>query len=329
MKRNEGVDLLRILAMCMVVMLHTMTASGILNEDPSSIYYKSGWFAEIMAFCAVNCYGLISGYAAGDGHNGLQKLKKTWLLALFYSISLTLVCFAITRTFAIKSLIKACFPVIFDQWWYFTAFFCMSLFAPYINKVFRDIDEKDCKRIFWAMILIFTVFSYRNTRMEVSGYSVLWIICLYVMGKCLKKGNLFRYEGKVLWLIVYAMLVCFTWFVKLNIPSVNIVTYTSPTILFCGISLLMAFKGIKLPNKLKNIVIGPAAQTNFSIYLIHAHPLIWVLINQVILNMTIVLKQETMFVFWLGMIGIVISICLLASIIDYCRIYILKVIKGR
>ncbi len=329
MNRNEGIDLLRILAMCMVVMLHTLTASGVLAEDVSSIYYKSGWFFEVMAFCAVNCYGLISGYVAGDKVNSLQKLKKTWLLALFYSVSLTFVYFALTKTFEIKALIKACFPVIFDQWWYFTAFFCMSLFAPYINKVFSDMEEKDCKRIFWAIVLIFTVFSIRNTRMVVSGYSVLWIVCLYVMGKCLKKGNIFKYQGKVLWLALYGALVALTWFAKINVSSINLVTYTSPTILFCGISLLMAFRGIKLPNRIKNIVIGPAAQTNFSIYLIHAHPLMWIVISQVILTMTTMLKNESLIVFWLGIFGIVVSICLLASIIDYCRIYILKIIKGR
>ena len=329
MNRNEGIDLLRILAMCMVVMLHTLTASGILAEEATSIYYKSGWFVEIIAFCAVNCYGLISGYVAGDNINSLRKLKKTWFLALFYSVSLTLVYFAVVKTFAIKSLIKAFFPVIFDQWWYFTAFFCMSLFAPYINKVFSDIEEKDCRRIFWAIILIFTVFSYRNTRMVVSAYSVLWIICLYVLGKCIKKGNIFKHEGKLLWLVLYGVLVCLTWFIKIYAPSINIVTYTSPTILFCGISLLLAFKGIKLPNKFKNIVTGPLAQTNFSIYLIHAHPLMWIIISQVILAIATMLKQGSIIVFWLGIIGIVISICLLASIIDYCRIYILKVIKGR
>lgn len=329
MNRNEGIDLLRILAMGMVVTLHTLTASGILSEEGNSLYYKSGWFVEIMAFCAVNCYGLISGYVAGDNINNLKNLKKIWTLAVFYSVSLTVFYFAITKTFSISVLAKSLFPVLFDQWWYFTAFFCMSLFAPYINKLFLEMSEKDCKRIFWSIIGIFTIFSYFNTRMIVGGYTVLWILCLYVLGKCLRKGKIFRNKRKIEWCILYFALVIITWIVKSNVTTVNLVEYTSPTVLFCAISLLMVFKEFKLPERIKHIVTGQAAQTNFSIYLIHAHPLIWGMISPLILSIATGLRQEGLIVFWLGIMSIVIIICLIASFVDYCRICFFKVVEGR
>ena len=61
--RKSGIELLRILSMCMVVILHTLVQGGILrNSSLFSMEYELGWLMEISCFCAVNCYALITGY---------------------------------------------------------------------------------------------------------------------------------------------------------------------------------------------------------------------------------------------------------------------------
>ena len=69
-KRNFGIDLLKITAIFMVVILHTNGHGGILFS-PSLTYtqenffysnYSIVWLIEYLAYCAVNCYALITGY---------------------------------------------------------------------------------------------------------------------------------------------------------------------------------------------------------------------------------------------------------------------------
>ena len=62
-QRNRGIDLLRMTAMWMVVILHILNKGGVLAAAaPLSAGQGTARLLETAAYCAVNCYGLISGY---------------------------------------------------------------------------------------------------------------------------------------------------------------------------------------------------------------------------------------------------------------------------
>ena len=56
-----GIELLRIIAMMMVVGLHYLNFGGILWSD-AIVNRRIAWGVESFLFVAVNCYVLISGY---------------------------------------------------------------------------------------------------------------------------------------------------------------------------------------------------------------------------------------------------------------------------
>ena len=60
-KRNYGIDALRLISMLGVVALHVLGRGGVL-ANAAGKKYAVCWFLECLAFCAVNCYGIISGY---------------------------------------------------------------------------------------------------------------------------------------------------------------------------------------------------------------------------------------------------------------------------
>ena len=67
MKRASDIDLFRIIATLLVIVLHVLGKGGILNNAaPDSAAYWTAWFLEICAYCAVNCFALISGYVMAD-----------------------------------------------------------------------------------------------------------------------------------------------------------------------------------------------------------------------------------------------------------------------
>ena len=89
-QRNRGIDLLRMAAMWMVVILHILNKGGVLEAAaPMSAGRETARLLEIAAYCAVNCYGLISGYV-GVGHRfRYSGAIALWLRAAFYTLGIT------------------------------------------------------------------------------------------------------------------------------------------------------------------------------------------------------------------------------------------------
>lgn len=140
-ERNFGIDLLRILAMYMVVVLHVLGCGGILETcEQFSVNYYIAWFLETSAYCAVNVFAMISGYVMVSTRFNGFKMIPLWLTVFFYSLVITILfkfvpSLSIIHTVTKAELIKAIFfPVVSRQYWYFTAYFGMYFFIPFIYK---------------------------------------------------------------------------------------------------------------------------------------------------------------------------------------------------
>ena len=84
--RNYGIDLLRLVLMFMVCMLHTLGQGGVLYASvDGTIGYKAYWFLEILSYCAVDGFAIVSGYVASNRPRKYEKLVNMWFQAFFYS----------------------------------------------------------------------------------------------------------------------------------------------------------------------------------------------------------------------------------------------------
>lgn len=61
LKRNYGLDLLRIFSMINILNLHINLRSSNLSIKSNSLKFKGIWRLEIFSCSSVNCFGLISG----------------------------------------------------------------------------------------------------------------------------------------------------------------------------------------------------------------------------------------------------------------------------
>ena len=86
--RNHGVDLLRIIAMIMIVGLHFLGQGGVLESvSTGTAQYFTAWCAEAFFMCAVNIYALISGFVGINARRTkYSRLASLWLLVEFYCI---------------------------------------------------------------------------------------------------------------------------------------------------------------------------------------------------------------------------------------------------
>lgn len=85
-ERNYGIDLLRIVSMIGVMTLHILGHGGVLdNTKILSFNYDLAWLLEVCAYCAVDCFVLISGYVSVQARHKGSNIVLLWLKTDEYS----------------------------------------------------------------------------------------------------------------------------------------------------------------------------------------------------------------------------------------------------
>ena len=296
-QRNFGVDLLRMAAMFLVAVLHVLGAGGVLDSAaPLSPDYMTAWLLETAAFCAVNCYALLSGFVGLGGRFRYANLALLWCQVAFYTLLIPLV-FALARpgTVGEWALLRGFFPAMSNHYWYFTAYFALFFFIPALNFLVERLGERQMKALAISLVAVFsilpTVFQTAvlpifpgDLFIEYGGYSPLWLAVLYILGAYVRKYDRLLSPGKALGL--YAACVAVSWGEKMAVEwgwlrvtgsfksSGILVSYTSPTMLLAAFALLSLFYHLRIP-KWAEKPIAFLAPMAFSVYLIHVHPLMW------------------------------------------------------
>lgn len=288
-ERNTGMDLFRIFSMFMIVIIHINCHGGIIYRGFEK-HDLLVWLLEALVLSAVDCFALLSGYVGITSHFRFGKAVQRWLQVLFWSVFFTVVFFIIKpEIFSADTLIKSFFPIMFSQYWYFTAYMCMYLFTPFLNAAVDHIDKKQAGilvlTVFFAVSVLPTVFQ-RDVYGTGNGFSVIWLTALYVVGACVRRFDFFEKLPQRVWYSVLLVSVLLTYLSRLIIidyKEVNpdfswdwsaFTVYTSPTIFTEAFSLLMIFRRICIKSeKIKNTVMffSPLA---FGVYLVHEHPLV-------------------------------------------------------
>ena len=157
-QRNRGIDLLRMTAMWMVVILHILNKGGVLAAAaPLSAGQGTARLLETAAYCAVNCYGLISGYVGVQRRFRYSGALALWLRVAFYTLGITAV-FACLMPGSVNGdrVLRAFFPMLFRQYWYVTAYFGMCLFIPFFNLLLNRLSKGQLRLLALSIVLVFS-----------------------------------------------------------------------------------------------------------------------------------------------------------------------------
>lgn len=296
-KRNLGVDLLRSLSMFMVVVLHVLGQGGILTAlDVAPVRGGSFvlcWLLELACYCAVDCFGLISGYVSQSQRFEWEKHFATWAQAAFYSAGITLLFrLFVPGAARFRDVLKACFPALTGQYWYFTAYFCLMFFLPFLNILLSHLDRAQTKSLMAALLALFSLVPTaldKDLFFTRAGYTFLWLTVLYLLGACVRKLDLLGRASARACLAGYFLCVLAALGMKLLFrpgpgpltpmgrflrPDL-LVSYTSPAILLSALFLLALFRKLRVPEGRPARTVNFLAPLAFGVYLIHTHPLIW------------------------------------------------------
>lgn len=281
--RDVGIDLLRMLCMFMVVLLHVVGVAGFLEAtDSQPAKFEQLKFLQIASMCAVNCYGLISGYVGWKKQFRLSAITILWLQVFLYSAGLGVLFYLLRPdVVSLKDVIKLCLPVLTERYWYFTAYFALFFTMPLLNAAIHTLSRRQLRDTLLCLLFLLTVCQstvlVTNAFGTNSGYSYVWLAILYCAGGYLGKYSVSITRPKAA--AIYGVCVAVCWGAqflmgRLGISSPDrLAAYNSPVVFLMGAALLLLFAGMRLPVWAQRAV-GILAPASFGVYLVHLHPLI-------------------------------------------------------
>lgn len=297
--RNYGIDLLRMLAMAMVVMLHVLLRSNLIkNATPLSLKFEAVWVIEIFCFCAVDCFVLISGYVCLNTKFRLSRIVSLWVQVAFYSVIFEIVYQIVQGSFDAKALARSFLPVTSDGYWFFTQYFVLSFLIPFLNKMVKSVTLKQSAALAGVLMFFLSFWSTVNKApipviggekgdlfATGNGYTLIWLMAVYILGAVLKRfdesGRLKNIKPAYM---IAVMLACtlITWVIKYvcdsqlePIDTKFIVNYISPFVVMNAAALLIFFSKIKISSAFQKVIafLSPAA---FGVYIIHVNRRVWI-----------------------------------------------------
>ncbi len=277
--RNIGIDLLRIAAMFMVVLLH-MLLPIISKSRTGGGVFELTWLLECACYCAVNCYGLISGYVGAGSRVSLGRAAALWLQVEFYSLGITLLGLLLRSPVSGDPVLWAAFPITSGQYWYMTAYFGLMLLMPLLEAGVKSLPERALGLLALGVLILsasVTLYAPAASMGIVrvyglgAGYSVVWLALLYLVGGFLRRSRLLEKVKKWHAAALYLLSLTLTWLGAMR-DDWRYVSYVSPTVLLEGAALTVFFAKLEIRGSLARRAVGIAAPAALGVYLIHISP---------------------------------------------------------
>ena len=212
--RMANLELLRCVAMMMVVVLHYL-GKGELLADLTGDRLKGAqivaWLLECFCIVAVNVYMLISGYFLCTSSFKISRLIRLWLQVWVYSVVFGLagaLSGVMTGTdFDAHYLLTLLFPVSMGHYWFMTAYVFLYLLLPFLGIAVQRMTRQQLQvalgLLFFAFCILKSVLPIR-LEMDGQGYDCLWYLCVFLAAAYIRRFGIPFLENKKHCLILYA-----------------------------------------------------------------------------------------------------------------------------
>lgn len=326
MKREYGIDAIRIFAMMLVIVGHIIGVGGVLKASVvGSSQYYAALFLQVGTMCSIDIFGLISGYVGYGRKLKPANIVKLWLRVVFWTILILFGFVLFTGTAITKEILKHTFlPVISQTYWYITAYFIVWIFSPFLNIIVEKV-----RNMILTAGAVLTVIGL-TTVISTSGNNAAWLLLLYTIGAIIRKSGIGRKFNIKQGIIGFVMCIMLTYgaviLQELGVVGWNRYLWSlwggrrdglwpsSITMLMAAMFIL--FIGINMKTKERiNEKLKKITHLILSVYLIHAHPLVFTLIKDAFSGLAKINWIAEIF----GVIGISIIIFTVCIFLDFWR----------
>lgn len=342
--RQANIELLRIVAMLMIIVLHYLDKGEILVQFTGELTAMQIVHRQIQIFCivAVNLYVLISGYFLTESGFTIKKMVVLWAQVLFYAWGIT-VLFLIgggvnIGEMGIYDWIPILMPVTGNHYWFATIYLALFAVSPFLNVAIRNMGKSQHKA---AIAVMVTIFSLWNTFLPFTipvsdgeGMDLPWFVCLYLIAAYIRKypecirirkwmGLLMYVSAAVLSVLLgLGLLWVDSYIGKLGGYAGNFFPYNSFFTLIGSVGLFVFFLQLKMKDGAVSKCIVALGAGTFGVFLIHEHLFMrnlwpkWFGVSQMADSPLL----------WLHMPATVLAIFFACALIDLVRQWIFKFI---
>ena len=294
-KRQLNFEILRIIAMCMIITMHYLT-KGLnvpkLSED-LSLSNMLWWMIYAFSVGAVNIYVLISGYFLADSRWRIDKVFSLYLTVWLYSILVPLTLGAIGivdfRSLGLGDWQQLLLPIEYEHYWFATAYVMMYILSPVLAIAVRSLNRELLRGVIAGLVVLFSVLKSINPYLipwDKYGNDVLWFIVLFMIAGYIRRfGIQASITLRVLTYILTSILILVSELIlgvivnktgKLEYMLDMLCANNHILVLLASVALFTAFIELKtdtISEKAGKIILLFSSST-FGIYLLHENLLV-------------------------------------------------------
>ena len=305
-ERQSNVELLRILAMLIIIGHHYVLHGG-MADCTGAPFYNRIWiqFLLLGGKLGVSLFVLISGYfLVTANHLRIEKLLKLWLQVFTWSI----ICYGVYHVlmhrytgqnqFLISDFVKCFFPLIFQSWWFASTYIALILFSPFLNRLLISLSQKQYRSFLLLMTACWGIVPLLfGKSFEVSH--LLWFCYLYSIAGYIRlhrNPEVFPLSGPKC-IALACLLLFFVLFVvdRCRILRLNLLQFREEYrysfgedgeqrfLLLLTVVAVLLFTGFLKCRIKHSRIINLISSSTFGVYLlhdsIHLRPALWSLVN--------------------------------------------------
>lgn len=191
--RDAHLDLLRIVSMLLIILLHSIDHSGVLEQadnSPGAMYFYVRFLYAATQVC-VNCYVMLSGYYLVESRFRLQKLVALWMEVSFYSFTLKAL-FMLTgqSAFSPVSLLTCFFPIVTGRYWFITIYVGLYVIFPFLNRLIHAMKEAEHAALNLCLFALLSLWVSIHPAIagmnSGGGWGLTWFVALYLTAAWLR-----------------------------------------------------------------------------------------------------------------------------------------------
>lgn len=344
-ERQSNIELLRIVAMFMVVVLHYLVKgqAAVSLVDNFTPLNMGLWLIKAFCIITINVYVLISGYFLVEAQWKLSRVVSLWLQTLFYSIGIPIVCLFLgmeeMKQWGIYDWVNVVFPIQMEHYWFITAYIILYLLVPALSTAVKHMTKEQHQ---WVIAGLLLVFSIPKTILPIYipidryGYDFGWFICLFFIAAYIRLYGISCISHKKRAFTVYIVTVIGIWGISVICAALTrkgfplaymmdmTYCYNHLLVLVASVALFSAVRLVQIPKGRVSTLIGKIAPYTLGVYLLHEN-----------------LALRTKWQFWAGIDGVrdswmilvhmlvtAVAVFIAGVIVDFVRDCFFKVVSG-
>lgn len=263
-ERESNIELFRVVATLMILVVHCngwflSEWGGITSWTAGKGLIVGGTRALIQSLSCigVDCFILISGYFSIKPK--LKSIVNLYSVMVFcYMFCYVLSIFVGSATFEWNLLIKNLFAFSAGGNWFIQSYLMLLLLSPMINVFVDKCSEKSLLiyiAIYMSVMYYFSAIWDAEKFFFNHGYSFATFICLYLVGRYIRKYGLQRmnlFPKWVSWLTFACLILLMTLIRVVNIDEERWLSYESPLLIVSAAFLLICFAQLSIHSRLIN-----------------------------------------------------------------------------